>query len=273
MIKRIIPSSGEALPVMGLGTWKTFDVTGRQSYPVLEKVLHTVDAAGGTLIDSSPMYGRSEEVIGDITSGMETADDFFYATKVWTTGKQEGIMQMESSIQKMKRKTMDLMQIHNLTDWRTHLTTLNDWKEKGKIRYTGITHYTDSMHPELEKILTSEKIDFVQFNYSILARNAEDRLLAVAADHGVATLINRPFGEGKLFHQVKGKPLPVWAADINITDWSAFFLKYILAHPAVTCIIPATGNPDHAAANLTAAEGEMPDAAMQRKMAAYMSTL
>jgi diketogulonate reductase-like aldo/keto reductase len=272
MIKRIIPSSGEELPVLGLGTWQTFDVSD-QSYPVLKKVLTKLHDAGGTLIDTSPMYGKAEEVIGEITSGMPTANDFFYATKVWTTGKQEGIRQMESSFAKMKRKTMDLMQIHNLTDWKTHLSAINKWKQEGRIRYTGITHYTDSMHTELENIITSEKIDFVQFNYSILSRHAEKRLLAVAADHGVATLINRPLGEGSLFQKVKDKPLPAWAAELNIKSWSDFFLKYIMAHPAVTCVIPATGNPEHLAQNLQAAEGELPDASIKGKMVEYLTSL
>jgi diketogulonate reductase-like aldo/keto reductase len=273
MITRNIPSTGEQLPVIGLGTWKTFDVTGTDAYPDLKLVLNAMHAAGGTLIDSSPMYGMAEEVIGNITSTMDTTDDFFYATKVWTTGKQEGIKQMESSMQKMGRKTIDLMQIHNLTDWKTHLATLNQWKEEGRIRYTGITHYTDAMHGELEKIISSEKVDFVQFNYSILSRSAESRLLSAAADHGVATLINRPLGTGDLFYKVTGKELPAWAAEYGITNWGAFFLKYLIAHPAVTCVIPATGNPAHAKDNLEAGKGELPDDAIRKKMVEYVSGL
>lgn len=272
MIKRIIPSSGETLPVIGLGTWQTFDVTST-AYPGLKEVLTKMHAAGGTLIDSSPMYGRSEKAIGDICSTMPSAGDFFYATKVWTTGLQQGIRQMEASMQKMQRTTMDLMQIHNLTDWKTHLPQLRLWKETGKIRYIGITHYTDASHEELEKIITAEKLDFVQFNYSITARNAEKRLLDVAAANGVATLINRPFGEGKLFGTVHGKALPAWAKEAGIDSWAAFFLKYIIAHPAVTCVIPATGNPAHVTDNLKAGEGILPDDATRKKMIDWLANI
>ena len=272
MMTRIIPSSGEPLPVIGLGTWQTFDVANK-AYPGLKEVLTKMQSAGATLIDSSPMYGRSEQVVGDITSAMPTANDFFYATKVWTTGLQQGITQMEASMQKMQRKTMDLIQIHNLTDWKTHLPQLRRWKESGIIRYIGITHYTDASHEELEKVLTTEKLDFVQFNYSIAARNAEKRLLDVAASQGVATLINRPFGEGKLFNTVKGKALPGWANEIGIDSWAAFFLKYIIAHPAVTCVIPATGNPAHALDNLKAGETNLPGAKARQKMVDYLNDL
>jgi diketogulonate reductase-like aldo/keto reductase len=251
MIKRIIPSSGEELPVSGLGTWKVFDVSV-DKYPELENVLNELHTGGATVIDSSPMYGRSEKVIGDITSGMTTSNDFFYATKVWTTGLQQGIQQMESSMARMKRKTMDLMQIHNLTDWKTHFSQLRRWKEERRIRYIGITHYTDASHEELERIMKAEKPDFIQFNYSIIARNAEKRLLNAAASLGVATLINRPFGEGRLFRLVKDKRLPPWAGEYDMNSWSDYFLKYILSHPAVTCVIPATANPQHALDNIKA---------------------
>ncbi len=273
MIKRIIPSSKEELPVIGLGTWKTFDVANSSAHPDLKAVLHTLHAAGGRLIDSSPMYGRSEQVIGELTSVMQEKDDFFYATKVWTTGLKEGIHQMEASMQKMQRKTIDLMQIHNLTDWKTHLPTLRRWKETGKIRYIGITHYTDASHEELEKIMRSEKPDFVQFNYSLVSRHAEKRLLEAAADLGVATLINRPFGEGRLFSKVNGKPLPPLAAELTITSWSEYFLKYIISHPAVTCVIPATADPAHAADNVKAGTGKLPDMAERKKMAEYIDSL
>ena len=272
MIQRVIPSSGEKLPVIGLGTWKVFDVAANR-YPALKDVLVQLHDAGARLIDSSPMYGRSEEVIGNITSGMQTANDFFYATKVRTTGLNEGIKQMEASMRKMKRKTMDLIQIHNLVDWKTHLPQLRGWKDEGKIRYFGITHYTDEHHDELERIIKGERPDFVQFNYSITARNAEKRLLDVASALGIATLINRPFGEGCLFSKVKGKSLPPWAADYNITTWSAYFLKYIIAHPAVTCAIPATANPQHAHDNVMAAKGELLSDKVKKKMVNYLDDL
>jgi len=273
MIERIIPSSGEMLPVIGLGTWQTFDVANDQSYPVLKNVLAELHKAGGRLIDSSPMYGKSERVIGDITAGLETANDFFYATKVWTSGLQEGIRQMEESFRKMKRTSMDLVQIHNLVDWKIHLTQLRRMKEAGKIRYIGITHYTDSSHEELERIITAEKLDFVQFNYSILSRNAEKRLLDVAAEQGVATLINRPFGEGSLFAKVKGKVLPHWAAELEITNWATYFLKYLIAHPAVTCVIPATGKVAHLIENVKAGSGVLPYVKMKQKMLDYLMTI
>jgi diketogulonate reductase-like aldo/keto reductase len=270
ILKREIPSSKELLPVIGLGTWQTFDVASQSDYPALKQVLQQMQAAGGTLIDCSPMYGRAEEVTGNLTNETNIQDDFFYATKVWTQGKEEGIRQMEASFRKMKRTTMDLMQIHNLVDWKTHLGTLRNWKEEGRIRYIGITHYTDASHDELEKIITTIPVDFVQFNYSIVARNAEKRLLSAAAAHGVATLINRPFGEGALFSQVKGKSLPHWVAEFNIKSWSQFFLKFIISHPAVTCVIPATSNPEHLADNMQAGSGQMPGAKEREKMAALL---
>ena len=273
MINRMIPSTKESLPVCGIGTWQTFDVNIQAPPASLKEVLQTMQNAGSTLIDSSPMYGKSEEVVGELTSGAAWENYFFYATKVWTTGKEEGIRQMESSLMKMKRQQMDLIQIHNLTDWKTQLKTLRDWKAAGKTRYIGITHYTDSMHEELERVLKAEKVDFIQFNYSILARNAEKRLLDVAADLGVATLINRPLDVGALFSKVKGKPLPSWAIEMDMSGWSVFFLKYIIAHPAVTCVIPATGNPAHAADNLKAGEGRLPDLNTRKRMVEYLNGL
>lgn len=273
MLTRLIPCSQQLLPVVGVGTWQTFDVRGTAAYPQLQQTLTTLRAAGGTVIDTSPMYGRAEEVVGDLTSQTEAADAFFYATKVWTQGREAGIQQMEDSLRKMRRPAVDLMQIHNLVDWKTHLRTLRDWQAAGKVRYVGITHYTDAMHDELARILTTETIDFVQFNYSILDRNAEKQLLPVAAERGVATLINRPFTEGNLLARVRGKALPGWATELGITTWAQFLLKFLVAHPAVTCVIPGTRNPDHLADNLLAGEGELPNEATREKMAAYVRTL
>jgi diketogulonate reductase-like aldo/keto reductase len=273
MIERTIPSTGEKLPVIGLGTWQTFDVGDRSLYPELEKVLSVMQQSGGTMIDSSPMYGRSEKVIGEITSTMQNGNDFFYATKVWTTGEAEGISQMENSMALMKRNCMDLMQIHNLVDWQTHLRTLRRWKEEGRIRYIGITHYKDEMHEELEKALRAEKFDFVQFNYSILARHAEKRLLAVSNDLGVATIINRPFGEGKWFARVKHQPLPVWANNFGIHSWAQYFLIYILSRSETTCVIPATRSPLHVVDNMMAGTAELPNEAARKKMVEYINQL
>ncbi len=275
MIKRIIPSSGEELPIIGLGTWQTFDKADKKYFPDLIRVLNELYKSGGSLIDCSPMYGLSEKVIGELTGEMDVKDHFFYATKVWTEGRENGIKQMESSMQKMVpgKNKIDLMQIHNLLDWKTHLPVLREWKESGKIKYTGITHYTDSMHEALEKVIAAEKIDFVQFNYSIDARHAENRLLDAARDHGVATLINRPFGEGRLFTKVKDHQLPQWATEAGIDSWSAFFLKFIISNPAVTCVIPATSDQEHAAENFNAGSGILPDLAMRNKMVEYLDRL
>jgi diketogulonate reductase-like aldo/keto reductase len=271
ILKRPIPSSGEMLPAVGLGTWIQFDVG--TSYPEREPlihVLHNMMKYEGKVIDSSPMYGRSEKVIGDLTTGEKIADHFFYATKVWTRGRSEGIEQMETSMARMGRKKIDLMQIHNLVDWQTHLKTLRDWKEKGKIRYIGITHYTDTAHPQLEQIIKSEKPDFVQFNYSARSRHAEQRLLNTAKDNGVAVIINQPFESGELFNLVNRKKLPPWSADHDIKNWAQFFLKYILSHPAVTCVIPGTSDPAHVIENITAGHGRLPDEKVRKKMAEFM---
>ena len=269
MIMRQIPSTGERIPVIGLGTWQCFDVDSSSDLEPLKKVLSTIREAGAKLIDSSPMYGRSEETIGLLTQN-DANNSFFYATKVWTRGKEEGVQQMETSFQKMKRSVIDLMQIHNLVDWKIHLAKLQGWKEEGKVRYIGITHYMDYMHRQLADIIQSQKIDFVQFNYSIVNRHAEEFLLKVAADNGVAVLINRPFGEGNLFNMVKGKTLPPWTAEYSIESWSQFFLKYIVSHPSITCVIPATSNPKHAEDNMKAGLGPLPDEATRKKMIAFM---
>ncbi|GAB4093539.1 aldo/keto reductase [Flaviaesturariibacter terrae] len=243
MLQRTIPSSGESLPAIGLGTWQTFDSSSNDGS--LIEVLQAFHASGGRLIDSSPMYGRAEATIGRLTESMPQREDFFYATKVWTTGRREGIAQLEQSFERMGRRTMDLVQIHNLVDWQTHLPTLRKWKEEGRIRYLGITHYTDSNHADLERVLRQERFDFVQFNYALNNRHAEERLLPAAAELGVGTIINRPFGEGALLKRLQGRPLPAWAQEAGLTNWASFCLAYILAHPAVTCVIPATSKAAH----------------------------
>ena len=269
MLTRTIPASGETLPAIGLGTWQTFDADAGRYAPLTE-VLRIMHGAGGRLIDSSPMYGRAETAVGELTSALPEQNAFFYATKVWTRGASSAEEQMAASYHRMKRTVMDLVQIHNLVDWQTHLPYLRRLKEEGKLRYIGITHYQDSSHDALAEIIRKEAVDFVQFNYSIVARHAENVLFPLCAQKGVATLINRPFGEGDLFRQVANKPLPAWAADYNIQSWSAFFLKFILAQPAVTCVIPATGNPLHAAQNYAAGEGDLPDKATLKKMVDYV---
>jgi diketogulonate reductase-like aldo/keto reductase len=274
MLQRIIPSTGEAIPAIGIGSWKQFDVNDhspeREDLKQVLKLLHQHKAS---LIDSSPMYGRAEQVIGELTNEIGLADKFFYATKVWTSGKQAGIEQMKESMQKMKRAVIDLMQIHNLVDWQTHLKTLRQWKTEGIIRYIGITHYTTSSHTQLEQIIHKEPLDFVQFNYSVATRNAEKRLLPLAMDKGVAVIINEPLEKGQLFEKVRTHTLPAWSAEYGIKSWAEFFLKYIISHPAVTCVIPATSDPSHMTDNLAAGEGYLPGEKQRKKLAVYFDDL
>jgi diketogulonate reductase-like aldo/keto reductase len=267
MLTRLVPSSGEPLPAVGLGTWLQFDVgASRPEQEPLKEVLHRMLEKGGSVIDSSPMYGRAEAVVGDLTRETAQADRFFYATKVWTSGEESGKAQIRQSFQRLGRPVIDLLQIHNLVDWQTHLKTLRRLKEEGKIRYIGITHYTSTAHAQLEQILLIEKVDFVQFNYSIRERNAERSLLPTAQERGIAVLVNEPFETGHLFTLVKGKSLPEWTADYDIKSWSQFFLKYILSHPAVTCVIPGTSNPKNLVDNMEGGSGHLPDEATRKKM-------
>ncbi|MEQ6167087.1 aldo/keto reductase [Ekhidna sp. MALMAid0563] len=274
IMKRPIPSSGEKIGIVGLGTWQTFDVgSSSTAREPLKDVLKALINAGGNVVDSSPMYGSSEKVVGDLSSELRLENKLFYATKVWTTGKQSGINQMKSSMQKMRCETMDLMQIHNLQDWKTHLNTLYDWKERGIVRYIGITHYVDSAHDELERIIKSENIDFVQVNYSINNRNAEQRLLPTAKDKGVAVLTNRPYSGGSLFRKTKGIKLPEWALEFQCESWGQFFLKYLLGNPAVTCVIPGTSKERHMIDNLGAGIGGLPDEVMRNRMVKHLQSL
>jgi diketogulonate reductase-like aldo/keto reductase len=274
MLQRNIGPTSEKLPVVGLGSWIQFDVgTSPGERKELINVLAAMYKAGGRLIDSSPMYGRAEQVIGDLTADLDFKDKLFYATKVWTTGKQAGIDQMNESFRKMGRKTLDLMQVHNLQDWQTHLKTLRAWKEEEKVRYIGITHYTASAHAQLEEIVKSKAVDFVQFNYSIKVRNAEKSLLKAAHDHGVAVIINEPFDSGSLFKLVKGKELPTWSAEYDIKSWAQYFLKYILSNQAVNCVIPGTSDEKHVLDNMDAGYGKLPDEAGRMKMIKYLEKI
>ncbi|HEX2827809.1 MAG TPA: aldo/keto reductase [Burkholderiales bacterium] len=271
MITRPIPRSGEALPIVGLGTWQTFDVgpDASQRAP-LREVLQTLVARGGKVVDSSPMYGESERVSGDLAAELDLRDKLFLATKVWTSGREAGIRQMEQSIRLMRAKRMDLMQIHNLLDYETHTRTLREWKSAGRVRYIGITHYTRSAFRELERLVATRQYDFVQFNFSMAERDAEERLLPACAESGTAVLINRPFAEGSLFRHVKGKSLPPWAAELDCASWGQFFLKWIVGHPAVNCVIPATRRREHMEDNAGAGAGKLPDAAIRRRMLDYL---
>jgi len=266
---RPIPRSGESLPVVGLGTWQTFDVgpSAAERAPLAD-VLRLFLGGGGRVIDSSPMYGKAEAVAGDLLAAEGGQARPFLATKVWTTGKAAGEAQMRESFRRMRTDRMDLLQVHNLLDWETHLPVLRAWKEQGRIRYLGVTHYAQSSFPLLERLMTEERLDFVQLPYSISSREAEKRLLPAAAATGTAVLVMRPFEEGALFAAVKGRPLPSWAAEIGATSWAQVFLKFVVSHPAVTTAIPATRKPDHMADNLLAGIGPMPDEKLRRRMAA-----
>ncbi len=267
LITRAIPSSGEKLPVIGLGTWRVFDVGSSPSERTpLEEVLRTFVQRGARLIDSSPMYGHAEEVIGQLAGNLGLQQSLFLATKVWTTGKREGIESMERSFVRLQTKRIDLMQVHNLIDVETHLATLREWKSAGRIRYLGVTHYEASAFPAVEKILAREKLDFVQINYSLMERDAEQRVLPLAQERGVAVIVNRPFGGGDLFERARAQKLPEWAAEFDCNSWAQFFLKWIIAHPAVTCAIPATGNVHHLEDNLLGGVGRLPDAKMRQRM-------
>ena len=266
-LQRTIPSSGEKLPVIGLGSWQVFDVgPGAAERQPLEEVLSRFVALGGRVIDSSPMYGRAEQVIGEIAAKAGLQSSLFLATKVWTTGKAEGIASMERSMARLQSKRIDLMQVHNLVDARTHLATLHEWKEKGRIRYLGITHYNSSGYAEVAKLLRAEKLDFLQVNYSLGEREAEKEILPLAQDRGVAVLVNRPFGGGNLFARVREKPLPDWAGEVDCDSWPQLLLKWIVAHPAVTCAIPATGNVRHLEDNMRAGVGRLPDPKQRQRM-------
>src|SRR5437588_3352382 len=261
MITRPIPSSGEAMPVIGLGTWQAFDVgNNAAAHMPLKDVLHGLVDAGGRMIDTSPMYGSAETVVGDLVAEMGLRPRVFLATKVWTSGKEQGVAQMRRSAERLKSPVLDLIQIHNLLDWRTHLATLRQMKADGQVRYIGITHYTTGALAELAHILDSEPgIDFVQFGYSLATRDAETRLLPTAAARHVATIVNQPLETGGMFRRVRGKSVPEWAAEFDCTSWAQLFLKYILAEPAVTCVIPATANPEHMADDLKGGFGRLPD--------------
>ena len=272
IITRVIPASGEMLPVIGMGSWQTFNVgSNKTDRARCVKILQTFFNRGGGMIDSSPMYGSSQEVIGHCLAQIKHHPGLFSATKVWIVGKSFGISQMESSQELWGEKRFDLMQIHNMLNWRTHLETLKEWKAAGRIRYIGITTSHGRRHAMLEKALLDEDFDFVQFTYNVIDREAEQRLLPLAAERGIAVIINRPFQRGALFDRVKDKPLPAWAAEFDCENWAQFFLKFIVSHPAVSCAIPATSQVVHMQENMGAAYGVLPNKAMRARMIRYFS--
>jgi diketogulonate reductase-like aldo/keto reductase len=267
LVTRQVASTGERVPVVGLGTWQTFDV-GRdaEARSRLGDVLRTFVDAGGRLIDSSPMYGRAEEVVGDLAVGLGVQSRLFIATKVWTTGKASGIRQMEESMRKLRTARIDLMQVHNLVDAAAHLDTLRGWQREGRVRYIGVTHYTAAGQADIARLIERTPVDWIQINYSIAERQAERRLLPLARERGIAVIANRPFAGGELLRELRGRPLPGWAAEIDCQSWAQVLLKFAVSQPAVTCAIPATSNAAHLRDNMQAAYGRMPDEALRERI-------
>lgn len=269
VLTRAIPGTRELLPVIGLGTWQTFDVSldATARAPLLD-VMREFVALGGKVIDSSPMYGRSEAVAGDLIAQLAAREKLFVATKVWTSGKSAGVAQMEDSMTKLRAKPIDLMQVHNLLDVEAHLQTLFEWKRAARVRYVGVTHYTPSAYAEVAKVIRAHQLDFLQINYSVGEREAEQRLLPLARERGMAVIINRPFAGGELLRRLRGTPLPAWAAEIGCVSWAQLLLKFVISHPAVTCAIPGTSKVEHLRDNMAAGAGVMPDTTMRQRILA-----
>jgi diketogulonate reductase-like aldo/keto reductase len=271
---RAIPASGEKLPVIGLGTSGTFDVEpAAATAGDVRQVYDAFVAGGGRVLDTSPMYGRSEAVLGALMAARGNRSEMFVATKVWTRGREAGARQIAESMRLLGTKRLDLVQIHNLLDWREHVPTLRRLKDEGALRYTGITHYTVASHAELRQVLEAEKFDFVQLNYSVATRDAERELLPFCRERGIAVLVNRAFEDGKLFQLTRGRPLPPWVAEFDCTSWAQFFLKYVVSHPAVTCVIPATSKPSNQLDNLRGGAGRLPDERLRARMVEAIAAL
>jgi aryl-alcohol dehydrogenase-like predicted oxidoreductase len=274
VVTRKIPVSGEELPVIGMGSSNTFDAgdSAAERDP-LREVLRLLVAAGGTVIDTSPMYGRSEEVLGDLIAELGLRPKLWIATKVWTRGREAGAAQIADSMQKLRTERLELLQIHNLLDWREHLPTVRGMKDAGKLRYMGVTHYRGDAHGDVERVLRAERFDWVQINYSLAEREAERALFPFCQERGIAVMANRPFADGALFERTRGKTLPPWAAEVGCTSWAQFFLRFAASHPAVTCVIPATAKPRHMQDNAAAGATPLPDAKQRARMAEYFSAL
>ena len=273
-ITKPIPSSAEQIPVIGLGTSRVFNVAkDAAELDKLREVTSILASVHNSMLDTSPMYGEAERVAGDLVEDLGVRKQLFFATKVWTTGKQAGIEQMRDSMRLMKTKNIDLMQIHNLVDWKTHIKTLRDWKAQGIIRYLGITHYTESAHDAVIQVMKQTPLDFLQINYSLAEPEAENRVLPLAQDRGIAVIANRPFARGALFQTTRGQPLPAWAEEIDCATWAQFFLKFVVSHPTVTCTIPGTSKARHMLDNQAAGRGLVPDSRMREKMRKFTTSL
>lgn len=274
VIYKRIPGSREEIPAVGLGTWQTFMVDTEEEREPLREVLRSFFELGGRVVDSSPMYDPAEEVTGDLAADLGIVDDLWISTKVWTEGEEEGRAQMETSMSRLRRSSIEVMHVHNLVDVEVHLETLAEWKEQGRFRYIGITNTSAQRYPAVEElILQDDRIDFVQTNYSLAERESAERILPAARERGVAVMVARPFAGGELFSRTEGEPLPEWAAEFDCTEWSQFFLKYIISHPAVTCAIPATSNPDHLRENMGGGMGRLPDDDTRRRMEGVIDAL
>lgn len=270
LITRPIPGAGERLPAVGLGTWQGLSLANRDN---ARRILRRFLELGGTVVDTSPMYADAEEAIGTVGANLEALDELFLATKVWTDGKEAGRAQIEQSFDYLEKPVLDLIQVHNLRDWRAHLETLRALKAEGRVRYLGVTHYVTGAHDELEQVVRERDVDFIQVNYNLRVRDAAERLLPACADNGVAVLVNRPFEGGSLFSKVRDQELPRWASEIKCDSFAQVFLKYVLGHPAVTCPIPGTDDLDHLEDNMGAARGPVPDQAMRRRIQGWFDGL
>lgn len=271
---KAFPSTGFGLPVIGLGSWLTFDVGAAPARREnVRRVIEAFFERGGAMIDSSPMYLTSQEVIGDALAKLSNDQNLFSATKVWIPGRRPGIWQMERSLEQWGVDHFDLLYVHNLVDWEKHLPWMREWQAQGRATHIGVTTSHGRRHDELLEVLGSEKMDCVQFTYNIRDREAEQRLLPFARDRGLAVVINRPFAGGALFRGVRGRPLPPWASEIRCENWAQFFLKFIVSHPAVTCVIPATTRVEHLHENMGALDGPLPDAAMRALMLRHYDSL
>jgi len=274
MLTKAIPSTGELLPVIGLGTLQAFDVAGTpEERAALGEVLSLLANQGGTLVDTSPRYGRAEAVVGDLCAQLDLTDELFFATKVFSEGEQVGIDEMEASFERLRSPVVDLMQVHSMRDWEVHLPSIRRLKEEDRVRYIGITIHRDSGHEQMMKLMREENLDFIQVNYNVVERAAAEEVLPLAQELGVAVMINVPFAKAELFRKTSGVALPGWAAEFDCDSWAQFFLKYVISHPAVTCVIPRTGNPHHMADNLKAGFGELPNQATRLKMEALVAAL
>jgi aryl-alcohol dehydrogenase-like predicted oxidoreductase len=274
LIQKKIPSSGESLPIIGLGTARRYEeITTEAERAPLRETFREFQALGAKVIDTAPTYGAAETVVGDLVSELKIRDSLFIATKVSTRGRESGLAQLDQSFKRLRIPKIDLIAVHNLRDTQTHLRTLREWKQAGRIRYVGITTSSDNQYPEFEKTMKAEALDFIQVDYALDNRDAGERILPLAADRGMAVMVNLPFGRGRLFNAVQGKKLPPWASEFDCATWAQFFLKYIVSHPAVTCAVPGMAKAEYVRDNLAAAQGRLPDAAMRRRMEQFIDGL